>query len=172
MARTSYQYGTSPRKYETEYTPNRKKKTKTTQKISKKEQEKIKLEKEKEKKAKEKKKRAKQMVIVFAIFGMLLTISYREISIMEMFKQKQGLESELALIEKENSQVEKSIKEVESMLDWNKIKQIATDQLGMSAKTEIVLNLDKTDNVETKNTYIKEEKTSFIEKIITFFINK
>ena len=172
MARTSYQYETSPRKYEPEYTPKKSKKTEVKRKTSKKEQEKIKIEKQKEKRKLEKKQKAKQMIIVFAVFGMLLTVSYREISIMEMFNQKKDLENQLALVEKENGQIEKSIKEEESKLDWNKIKQIATEELGMQKKEEISVDLNKTDNVEVQNTYIKDNKENIIEKIIEFFINK
>lgn len=176
MARTSYQYGTSPRKYEPEYT-TRKTTAKTTvknttQKISKKEIEKKKIEKEKAKKIEEHKNKTKQVLVVIAIFGMLLTLSYREISIMEMFNEKKELESQLALIEKENGQVEKNIKEVESTLDWNKIKQVATEQLGMQAKTGIPIDLEKTDFVETKDKFIQEEKTSVLEKIVSFIINR
>ena len=172
MARTSYQYETSPRKYEPEYTPRKNKKIEVQKRISKKEKERIRAEKEKEKKILEKKKKAKQMIIVFAIFGMLLTVSYREILIMEMFNQKKDLENQLALVEKENGQVEKSIKEEESKLDWNKIKQVATEELGMQKKEEISVDLNKTDNVEVQNTYIKDSEESIIEKIIEFFINR
>ena len=95
---------------------------------------------------------------------------------MEMFNQKKELESELALIEKENGQVEKSIKEVESTLDWNTIKQRAIEQLGMEAKTGIPINLEKTDNVETKSEYIKPDKTNILEmtvaNIFDFIINR
>ena len=107
-----------------------------------------------------------------AVFGMLLTISYREIAIMEMFNQKKDMETQLAEIEKENGQVEKSIKEVESTLDWNKIKQIATEQLGMQQKTTTPVDLEKTDSVETETKLIQEEKTSLLEKIVGFFVNK
>ena len=172
MARTSYQYETSPRKYEPEYTPRKNKKIEVQKRVSKKEKERIRAEKEKEKKILEKKKKAKQMIIVFAIFGMLLTVSYREIAIMEMFNQKKEMEDQLALVEKENGQVEKSIKEEESKLDWNKIKQIATEQLGMQKKEEVSIDLNKTDSVETQNTYIKEENVSILERIIEFFINR
>lgn len=172
MARTSYQYETSPRKYEPEYTPRKNKKIEVQKRVSKKEKERIRAEKEKEKKILEKKKKAKQMIIVFAIFGMLLTVSYREILIMEMFNQKKDLENQLALVEKENGQVEKSIKEEESKLDWNKIKQVATEELGMQKKEEISVDLNKTDNVEVQNTYIKDSEESIIEKIIEFFINR
>lgn len=177
MPRNSYQYGTSPRKYEPEYTPRRTKKTQITKKVVKKSNQvntrKLKERKEKEKREKkilEKKQKAKQIILVFAIFGMLFTISYREISIMEMFNQKKDMENKLALIEKENGQVEKSIKEVESTLDWNKVKQVATEQLGMTIKSEIPIDINKTDNVEVQNTYIKKDNTPIIEKIIAYFI--
>ena len=175
MSRTSYEYGTSPRKYEPEYT-NRKNITKTTKNNDKNVQQKAKnkvdAKKEKEKKAKERKIKAGQMVLVFAIFGMLLTLSYREIAIMEMFNQKKTLENKLATVQKENGQVEKSITEVESSLDWNSIQQKATDELGMQKKAGTPVNLDKSDNVETKQKFIQNETTSFIDKIVSFFINK
>lgn len=177
MPRASYQYGTSPRKYESEYT-NRKSTSKTTskkvetKKAQKKPTVKKSAEKQKAKKAQERKSKLGQMVLVFAIFGMLLTLSYREIAIMEMFNQKKDLENQLAVIEKENGQVEKSITEVESALDWNSIQQKATDELGMQKKTGTPVDLEKSDNVETSSQFIKEEETSLVEKIIAFFINK
>lgn len=181
MPRASYQYGTSPRKYEPEYT-SRKKTTKTTAKKTgtkkvqkspnvKKSAEK-KIEKQKVPKAQEKKNKLAQVVVVLAAFGMLLTLSYREIAIMEMFNQKKDLENQLAVIEKENGQVEKSIKEVESTLDWNSIQQKATNELGMQKKAGTPVDLNKSDNVETSSKFIQEEETSIIEKIISFFINK
>lgn len=170
MARSSYQYETSPRKYEPEYT-TRKTTKKQAPKVSKKEIEK-RLEKERAKKAEERKKKAKQIIAVVVVFAMLLTLSYREIQIMEMFDQKKEQEDKLALIQKENGQVEKNIKEEESKLEWNTIKQRATEELGMEAKTGIPINLEKSDNVETENTYIKEDETSWLEKIVSFFVNR
>lgn len=181
MPRTSYQYGTSPRKYDSEYT-NKKKTPKTTtktttkkvetKKVQKKPMAKKSAEKQKAKKVQERKSKLGQMVLVLAIFGMLLTLSYREIAIMEMFNQKKDLENQLAVIEKENGQVEKSITEVESALDWNSIQQKATEELGMQKKSGTPVDLDKSDNVETSSKFIQEEKTSFIEKIVSYFINK
>lgn len=172
MPRTSYQYGTSPRKYEPEYTTKKTKNqpTKAKQKNEKVEEMKRKLEKQKIKKAEERKKNIKQVVLVVSVFVMLFTVSYREISIMEMFNHKKDLESKLAVVEKENGQVEKNIKEVESTLDWNKIKQVATEQLGMQAQTGKPIDLEKTDFVETESKYIKEDKTSIMEKIVGFVI--
>ena len=170
MARTSYQYETSPRKYEPEYT-TRKITKKQAPKVSKKEIEK-RLEKERAKKAEERKKKAKQIFAVAFVFVMLLSLSYREIQIMEMFDQKKEQEDKLALIQKENGQIEKNIKEEESKLEWNTIKQRATEELGMEVKTGIPINLERTDNVETENKYIKEDETSRLEKIVSFFVNR
>ena len=181
MPRTSYQYGTSPRKYEPEY--NKKKKTQTTttkktetKKVQKNPNDKQRVkkhsEKQKAKKVQEKKNKVAQVVFVLVVFGMLLTLSYREIAIMEMFNQKKNLENNLAVIEKENGQVEKSIKEVESTLDWNSIQQKATDELGMQKKSGTPVDLNKSDNVETKSTLIQKEEESVMERIISFFINK
>ena len=103
---------------------------------------------------------------------MLLTVSYREIAIMEMFNKKKNLENNLAVIQKEDGQVEKSIKEVESTLDWNSIQQKATEQLGMQKKAGTPVDLDKSDNVETSSKLIKEESSNIIDKIIEYFINK
>ena len=96
MPKNSYQYGTSPRKYEPDYITIRKKDTTiepkkvNNKKITKtKKIEKTKKQQNtKTKNVKEGKHRALQVVIVLAIFGMLLTVSYREIAIMEMFNQK------------------------------------------------------------------------------------
>lgn len=177
MPRAQYQYGTSPRKYEPDYTTKRTtnkaaNKKKETKKIPQKSEAKKRIEKKRAQKIKQRKNQTVQIAIVLTIFGMLLALSYREIAIMEMFKQKKDLESQLAVIQKENGQVEKSIKEEESNLDWNSIKQIATEQLGMQAKAGIPVDLDKADNVETTTKLIKEEETNIIEEIISYFINK
>ncbi len=174
MPRTSYQYETSPRKYEPEYTRISSTKEKQVQKkkVAKKNTAKVLAERQKAKKAQEKKNKFIQVVFVIAVFGMLLAISYREISIMEMFNQKKDMESQLAVIEKENGQVQKNIKEEESKLDWNEIKKRATEELGMQTKIGTPVNLEKTDNVETKTKLIKEEKTSILEKIVEYFVIK
>ena len=176
MPRNSYQYGTSPRKYDIEYTTTAKQvksKTKQKQIQTKPKELKNKTPKtEAKKNVQEGKSRALQVVVVLAIFGMLLTVSYREIAIMEMFNQKKNLENNLAVIQKEDGQVEKSIKEVESTLDWNSIQQKATEQLGMQKKAGTPVDLDKSDNVETSSKLIKEESSSIIDKIIEYFINK
>lgn len=179
MPRASYQYGTSPRKYEPEYTPRTttkktsKKSNKTdVKKTIKKSDAKKRIEKQRAKKAEERKNKALQVVVVLAIFGMLLALSYREITIMEMFNHKKDLENQLATIQKENGQIEKSIREEESKLNWNDIQKIAKEQLGMQTKAAIAVDLEKSDNVETTSKLIKEEETNIIEEIIAYFINK
>ena len=100
MPRTSYQYGTSPRKYEPEYTSKATKRKTTNKKATskkdvkkepKKSDAKKRIEKQRANKAEERKNRTLQVVVVLAIFGMLLALSYREITIMEMFNQKTKL---------------------------------------------------------------------------------
>jgi len=177
MPRASYQYGTSPRKYEPEYTPRTttKKVTKRVTKAKtepKKSEAKKRIEKQRAKKVEERKNKTLQVVVVLTIFGMLLALSYREITIMEMFNQKKNLENQLATIQKENGQVEKNIREVESTLNWNEIYQTATASLGMQAKKAIPVDLEKSDNVETNYKFIKEEKISVLEKIVAYFVNK
>ena len=85
---------------------------------------------------------------------------------MEMFNNKKEMENQLALIQKENGQVEKDIKAEESKLDWNVIRQKASEELGMQEANKITVDLNKTDNVEKDERLIKEDNTSFIEKII------
>lgn len=175
MPRNLYQYETSPRKIEPDYAParsNRKKQTESSKTTTKKQNEKTKYQIQREKKRAERKAHTMQIAVVLVIFGMLLTVSYREISIMEMFNNKKDMENQLALIQKENGQIEKDIKAEESKLDWNFIKQKATEELGMQETAKIPVKLEKTDNVEKDVTLIKEDKTSFIEKLIEKFIIK
>ena len=161
-----YQYETSPRKLEPEYEPVRKKTQKQNTKSTQKQTVKTKYQIQKEKKKVERKNHAKQIALVLVIFGMLLAVSYREIHIMEMFNNKKEMENQLALIQKENGQVEKDIKAEESKLDWNVIRQKASEELGMQEANKITVDLNKTDNVEKDEKLIKEDNTSFIEKII------
>ena len=161
-----YQYETSPRKLEPEYVPVRKKTQKQNTKSTQKQTVKTKYQIQKEKKKVERKNHAKQIALVLVIFGMLLAVSYREIHIMEMFNNKKEMENQLALIQKENGQVEKDIKAEESKLDWKIIKKKASEELGMQEANKITVDLNKTDNVEKDEKLIKEDNTSFIEKII------
>ena len=171
MSRSSYQYETSPRKYEPDYDIPRKriqqtrKKSSTKKTTAKKQTIKTNYQIKKEKKKIEMLNHVKQILIVVGIFIMLLIVSFREISIMEMFNNKKKMENELALVQKD-------IKAQESKLDWNMIKQKATEELGMQEANKIAIELDKSDNVEKEVTLIKADNTSFLEKLIEKFIIK
>ena len=162
MAR--YQYETSPRKLEPkrQNTPSRK--------TTKKKLEVIKTEPKKRQgiSKKEKVKRRNQLFSVFAIFALLLTISYRNSLITEEFNSIQNLKSDLANIEKTNKQLEVAI---EGSLNLNKIEQIATEQLGMQKQTveqTIYTELPKKDFVEVT---IEEEpkEQNWFQKILNIF---
>ena len=143
MSRSSYQYETSPRKYEPDYDIPRKRIQQTRKKSS------------------TKKTTAKKQTI---------KTNY------QIKKEKKKIEMlnhvKLALVQKENGQVEKDIKAQESKLDWNMIKQKATEELGMQEANKIAIELDKSDNVEKEVTLIKADNTSFLEKLIEKFIIK
>jgi len=161
MAKTGYQYSTSPRKLEPEH-----KKAKRAQKGNLKivkdvPRQEVKISKE------ERKKQIKLTVIVIAIFALLLTISYRNSLINEEFNNVQTLKKELSAIQKENQQTKVSI---ENGLNLNNIEKIAKEKLGMQKLTNkqtMYVNLPKKDYVESasEKVVIQEEKNWF-EQII------
>lgn len=167
-----YQYETSPRKIEPEYSPKRT--NKRTKKVSNKNDE---LKKEIKQKAKENVKqknkvqiqRRKLVVGIMFAFAILLAISYRNSLINESFSKVKSLKSELATIEKENEQLQVSI---ESSLNLKNIEQAAQEKLGMqklSQDQKIYINLPKKDYVEPASEEIKrEEDTNVLQKIIKF----
>lgn len=165
MARTRYQYGTSPRKLEPEYNPYRQKR---------------KLEVRETKKAPnvniskdEKKKMTKRIGIVLAIFAVLLTISYRNSQINEKFNQVQSLKKELSSIEKENEQLKVNI---ENSLNLNNIEQAAKEKLGMQKLTNkqtVYVSLPKKDYIESASEEVKlEEEPNWFQRIINLITNK
>ena len=96
MARSRYEYSTSPRKLQPEYNP-RKRAKKNNLKVVKD------LPRQEVKMTKEQIKRRKNIaLIVVAIFVILLTVSYRNSQINEKFSQVQKLKKELSSIQKEN----------------------------------------------------------------------
>lgn len=161
MAR--YQYETSPRKMEPRY-----KNVPNTQK-SKKKLEVIKNEPRKNKgvSKKEKAQKGSQICLVFVIFTLLVSISYRNSLINEEFKAIQNLKSDLTNIEKENKQLEVSI---EGSLNLNKIEKIASEQLGMQKQTvgqTIYTELQKEDYVEAS--LEEQEEENWFKKILNIF---
>ncbi len=164
----NYQYETSPRKLQPEYPPKKNpyKKKKTTVKTTKKVQKKT----EQNKLSKSKSK----IIICIAIgFVVLLAISYRNTKINEEFAEIQSLKKELALINKENEQIEVSI---ENSMNLNNLEQEAKTRLGMQKlnnNQKIYLNLPKKDYVEpaTEAVIIENEETSIFRSIISKITN-
>lgn len=158
-----YQYETSPRKLEPEYTPiktpysNKKTTVRKAKKTS---------NKSREKQLKKQKNKAiKYLLVGFAIiFG----ICYRNSQIDENFAAVQDLKEEVAEIEKQNSQLEISI---ENGLNLNNLEQEAKEQLGMqklNSNQTIYITLPKTDYIEpAAEEVVIENKQSGIKGIIS-----
>lgn len=152
-----YQYETSPRKLKPEYTPakNPYRQKKTT--INKNEGQKNKNNE------KNKNKKVKTIMLIVLAFTILFAISYRNAQIDENFSEVQDLKEELALLQKENEQLEVSI---ESNLNLSNLEEQARDLLGMhklTSKQAIYVDLPKTDHIETgaEKIVIEEERMSF-----------
>ena len=162
-----YQYETSPRKLEPEYTPIKnpyKSKKTTTRKVD------PEKAKSKEKKLKAQKRKAiRYLVIGFLI---LFAISYRNSQIDENFAKMQDLKENLAQVQKQNAQLEVSI---ENGLNLNNLEQDAKEQLGMqklNAKQAIYITLPKNDYIEpAAEEVIIEEEQSGISGIINTVSN-
>ena len=112
MARSRYEYETSPRKLD----PNTQKRTQPKRKRLKVVED---LPRQDVKISNEQKKRQIQLTfVVIGIFILLLTISYRNSQINEKFNQTQILKRELSSLQKENEQLKVSI---ENSLNLNKL---------------------------------------------------
>lgn len=163
MARTRYQYETSPRKLEPTYVPKKRQN--------------IRVLKDNNKRAKvsskEKKKQMKITLIVIGIFALLLTISYRNSQINEKFNNVQTLKRELSSLQKENEQLKVNI---ENSLNLNYIEQQAKEKLGMKKLTNkqtVYVNLPKKDYVESPSEKVKIEKEkNWFENLVDSIFNK
>lgn len=168
MAR--YQYGTSPRKVEPDYTPYPKKTAQPQRKQAQKQAIRKKAKQNVKAKNQEKRKKARIIGYVAVIFGVLLAISYRNSLITENFTQVKNLKTELAAIQKENEQLEVNI---ESSVNLNNIEKEATEQLGMQKLTQgqkVYVELPKKDYVEPATEQVQiEENQSVFQKILSFF---
>lgn len=162
-----YQYETSPRKLEPEYTPvkNPYKSKKTTAKKTNPNKEKDKLKEVKKKQ----RKAIKYLVIGFLV---LFAISYRNSQIDENFAKIENLKEKLSEVKKQNTQLEVSI---ENGLNLNNLEQEAKEQLGMqklSQKQMIYITLPKTDYIEpAAEEVIIEENQDGIKGIINKVMN-
>lgn len=165
MARSRYEYSTTPRKLEPEYKPqrqSRKRKLKVVEDLPRQE---VKVSKE------QKKKQTKVTLTVIAIFILLLTISYRNSQINERFNEVQTLKKELSSLEKENEQLRVNI---ENGLNLNTIEKLAKEKLGMQKLTNkqtVYVSLPKKDYVEsaTEEVVIEEEENWFTKIINKIF---
>lgn len=164
MARSGYEYGTSPRKLEPDIQRKKqtqKRKLKVVEDLPRQD---IKISKE------QKKKQTKLTLVVIGVFILLLTISYRNSQINEKFNQVQTLKKELSSLQKENEQLKVSI---ENSLNLNTIEKQAKEKLGMQKLTNkqtVYVSLPKKDYVESasEEVVIEKEKNwfkQFVDKI-------
>lgn len=165
MSRNGYQYTTNPRKLEPDYKQTRqKKKLKVVEDVP---RQKVEISKE------QRKKQRKITLFVIAIFGVLLTISYRNSQINEEFTEVQNLKQELASLQKENEQTKVSI---ENGLNLTNIEKIAKEKLGMQKLTNkqtIYVSLPKKDYVESASEeVIIEENENWFQKFIDKILNR
>ncbi len=161
MARNRYQYETSPRKLKPDYT------TRTKPHVVKK------PKKSSEAIKREKRKVAKQVITIFALFAVLLAISYRNSQINESFSKVQALKTELADIQKENEQLEVSI---ENSLNLANLEKAAKEKLGMQKLTNkqtVYVELPKKDYVKSaEEKVIIEEEGNWFTNLINKILGK
>ena len=165
MARSGYQYTTNPRKLEPDYKPQKqKRKLKVVEDVP---RQKVQISKE------EKKKQMKITLFVIAIFGILLTISYRNSQINEKFTEVQNLKQELASLQKENEQTKVSI---QNGLNLTNIEKLAKEKLGMQKLTNkqtIYVSLPKKDYVESASEEVViEDNQNWFQKLIDKILNR
>lgn len=162
MAR--YQYETSPRKIRTDYEPVKKKTVKK----------KITTKTNTSKRSNKKLKTLKKIkIVLFVLIGFLafFTISFRNAMIDSKYAEIKKLKNDLALVEKENEQLQAGI---ESHLNLKTIQEEAETQLGMKALSNDQIkyvNLPKTDYVEAGSEQVQIEEESYFTKIINFIKN-
>ncbi len=171
-----YQYETSPRKLQPEYEPIRKRypKKSTARKVdtNKKSKKNVKS-KPKTKQKKQIKLHAKIVLYVVSVFAVLFVISYRNSLISENFSKIKNLKSDLAVLQKENDQLEINI---ENSMNLQSVEQSAKEMLGMqklNSAQSVYINLPKEDYVEPATEEIKqEENLTWFERILNMIMGK
>lgn len=173
MALRDYQYGTSPRKIEPEYSPKKKTKKKSSNLSAK--EKKLRQQKQEERRQKiklEKKKHHKNIAMIFAVFLVLLIVSYRNSLINEKFSEIQSKKSKLSSIEKANGQLEVNI---EGSVNLGTIGNEAKETLGMGKLNndqKVYVTLDKEDYVESSVNKKVNEQTNWFQKILEKIFGK
>ncbi len=160
-----YQYETSPRKLQPEYTPRKnpyQKKKSSTRKV-------VKAKEQKQTKRTLKPK-VKLVLFIAVAFAILFAISYQNSLITENFNQKEKLKASLAAIDKENEQLKINI---EKSLNLNKVEQSAKEMLGMQKldnSQKVYINLPKKDYIESSSTenFTIEEDHNIWQNLIQF----
>lgn len=158
MARTGYQYETSPRKLQSNYRPKRKPNLHIVEERNQKNRA----------SGAERKKQMKMSLCIVGIFALLLTISYRNSQINEKFNKVQTLKREISSLQKENEQTKVNI---ENNLNSNYIEQQAKEKLGMrklTNKQTVYINLPKKDYVESPSEKViieEDEEKGWLEQL-------
>lgn len=157
MARSRYEYTTSPRKIQPDYRPKKQTKKRNLKVVENLPRQDVKVSKL------QKERQMKLTLIVVAIFIFLLTISYRNSQINEKFSEVQSLKNQLSSLQKENEQLKVSI---ENGLNLNNIEKLAKEKLGMQKLTNkqtLYVSLPKKDYVEsaTEEVVIENSKNWF-----------
>ena len=159
-AANRYQYETSPRKLQPEYTPIKKKypKKSTTSKKN--------VDTQKQAKVTQL-KNVKIMICLGIIFAILFAVSYRNALVAQRYSELKNLKVQLSKIEKENEQLEVNI---ESKTNLSAIEKKAKEELGMKKLDDsqtVYVSLDKKDYIESAAESVKlEEDLSWFDKII------
>lgn len=168
MAQAKYQYGTSPRKLEPDYTrkTSQKPKRKPLKVVKELPRQQIQISKE------QRKKQMKTTVTVVGLFLLLLTISCRNSQIDRQFDQIQDQKKQLAALQKENEQLKVSI---ENSVNISNIEKVAKEELGMqklSGKQTVYVTLPKKDYVESASEKVVIEKSkTWWEKVADKILN-
>lgn len=161
-----YQYETSPRKL-SEYDIPKKKVKKSS-----KPRNKTKISKEKMLEQETKMAKFNFTIILILALGCLLIMTLRNVKIDESFSELQGLEKEIASLEKENSQILVSI---QNSLNLSNIETAAVSTLGMQKLTNkqtVYVSLDTKDYVEVNNqSTSNEEEQNFLQKLWDKFLD-
>ena len=154
-----YQYETSPRKLQPEYTPIKKKypKKSTARKSSNKIQAK-----------KQEAQNINTQIILYIgiVFTILFAISYRNALIAQEYSKIKDLKVQLAEIEKDNKQLEVNI---ESKTNLGAIEKKGEEDLGLKKldnSQTVYISLDKQDYVESSTEKVKLEERQWFENII------
>ena len=157
MAQANYQYGTSPRKIEPDYTRKTKQrpKRKDLKVVEDLPRQQIKISSE------QRKRQLKMTVTVVGLFLLLLTISCRNSQIDRQFDKIQDQKKQLAALQKENEQLNVSI---QNSINISNIEKVAKEELGMqklSSKQTVYITLPKKDYVQpTIEDNLKEKKNN------------